>query len=126
MIRLRLTSSARCAVFALSLTPRVSILDGVFIFTLFRSNEFTCDFPGFVVNLPALNDGDGFRTIAVTPTGTNACFSVNSIGSLTCNSVDCCTIIFGRLWDRFKCWFYISTWKKKYAEITPKKKWNIK
>lgn len=49
-------------------------------------------------------DGDGFRTIA--PPGTSPCLSLKNIGSFTCNSADCCTITFGKLWDRFKCWAY--------------------
>lgn len=116
-IRLRLTSSARCAVLALSFTPSASIFDGV-LFAMLRSgnndddDELVCanwtlffPLPMFIGILAPACDGDGFRTIA--PPGTSACLSLKNIGSFTCNSADCCTTTFGKLWDRFKCWDYI-------------------
>lgn len=113
VIRLKLTSSASCAVFALILTPRVSIFDGLLaVFRSGNSDEF--GWAGCVIPLPfpmmfggifpTICDGDGFRTIA--PPGTRACLSVKNIGSLTCKSAGCCTIMGGRCWDRFGCGFW--------------------
>lgn len=114
-IRLRLTSSARCAVFAFSFTPSASIFDGALFARLISgNNDDDCAWPGCTLFFPLpmligilapARDGDGFRTIA--PPGTSACLSLKNIGSFTCNSADCCTTTFGKLWDRFKCWDYI-------------------
>lgn len=128
-IRLRLTSSARCAVLGLSFTPSASIFDGA-LFAMLRSgnSDDGCGWPGcmlffplpmFIGILAAACDGDGLRTIA--PPGTSACLSLKNIGSFTCNSADCCTTTFGKLWDRFKCWDY-STYKPKSTQQMYRKK----
>lgn len=91
VIRLKLTSSARCAVLALSLTPSVSIFDGLLAVLNSENNDgfpvLAFPLPTFAGNLMPLCDGDGFRTIA--PPGTSDCFSLSNNGSLTCNSVGC-------------------------------------
>lgn len=121
MIRLKLTSSARCAVFALSFTPNVSIFDGALaVFSSEKSDEVPALAFPFDGNFMPLCDGDGLRTIA--PPGTSACLSVNNNGSLTCNSGGCCTITFGRLWDRFKCWFYIRIYTLSRVHTAERKK----
>lgn len=100
VIRLKLTSSARCAVLELNLTPSVSMFDGGL--AVFNSNGLPDCECGLALPLATFGgcftvacDGDGFRTIA--PPGTSACLSLSNNVSLTCNSAGCCTTIFGRL-----------------------------